>query len=690
MVRSIGIDPGDRMVNVVELDGSYRKTRLLNVSTATIGLGDDPMRPDIIADAVREALDGGRTGNGMKGEMTLGYPCREAVMRTIELPFKGVDAIKKVVKSEIEGEIFTHSVDDMVVDFHEIGALAAGGTKIMVAAVPKIGIRNQLASLSTQKIDPERVDLDTMALWRVADWTGAFEDDDDDDAGAEQKPVHVVIDLGDRSVKVILTEGAQLIETRVLRLGDATVAEQIARAHGLSLEQARTAIGDALRTGSDVRMDVEDVLVEDVLAEGSEIAPLQTADEAVEPATGSSEELPATTSTHVIAFSDVDAAHTKFLQRLARELTRFLAATGLAVRIRSVWMTGEASQRPGISEMLEAVFGVAPQALDVLSNLSHDLDDDEVEALSPSLAVAVGHALGRMGGPEGFELRQEDLSLTGGFDRIKFPLAIACMVGLLTLFVFANQKSMRLKTLELELGQRHHDPKNPKAVTFHGQLNTLFQGKWFQDKNYFAEKKGKRITYAFADLVEELTEAPVHRRVRIIRDRLSKVAKAKQKESGVYEDISLESGLAVLVRWAEVMKSIEPELGRYLVPSLDLDMKTGKLVFTAAFRGDDFRTRKSAVESAFKRDWGKPDSPFMEPKQKSATAPETPFRDIATKGVAGAYFTFTIPIRESFAPFGPSSRLGALIREDKLAQPVRDYLAAAMNIPVTDSLEETR
>jgi Tfp pilus assembly PilM family ATPase len=588
----------------------------------------------------------------------------------------------------------------MVVDFHEVGPLAAGGTKVMVAAVPKIGIRNQLASLSTQKIDPERVDLDTMALWRAADWTGAFQDDDDDDA--EKKPVHVVIDLGVRSVKVLLTEGDHLIEMRVLRLGDATVADQIARLHGLSIEQARTAIGDALRTGADVRVhaeesdadvpdaDVPDADVPDAdVPDAEELAATSDEDgegDGEETATVSSE-LPATTSMQVVAYSDVDAAHTKFLQRLARELTRFLAATGLAVRIRSVWMTGEASQRPGISEMLEAVFGVRPQELDVLDNLSHDLDDDEAAALSPMLAVAVGHALGRMGGPVGFELRQEDLALTGGFDRIKFPLAIACMVGLLTLFVFANQKSMRLKTLELELGQRHNDPKNPKAVTFHGQLNTLFQGKWFQDKNYFVERKGKRVLYAFEHLVKELTAAPVHRRVRIIRDRLRKVAKAKQKESGVYEDISLESGLAVLVRWAEVMKSIEPELGRYLVPNLDLDMRSGKLVFTAAFRGDEFRSRKATVESAFKREWGKPDSPFVEPKQQT-TAPEIPFRDIAEKGISGAYFTFTIPIRESFAPFGPSSRLGALIREGKLAQPVSDYLAAAMN--AASGKEETR
>jgi len=672
MVRSIGIDPGDRLVNVVELDGSYRKTRLLGVSSTPIAMGDDPMRPDTIAHAVREALDGGSGGAPMKGEITLGHACREAVVRTIELPFKGADAIKKVVKSEIEGEIFTHSVDDMIVDFHEIAVMPSGGTKIMIAAVPKIGIRNQLASLSAEKIDPQSVDLDTMALWRVADWAGAFEDDDGDDDA--EKPVHVVVDLGPRSVKILLTEGDQLIETRVLRLGGATVADQIARASGMSVEQARAVVADSLRTGADVRVDIapdEFALVDDEEQEGSEAAEL--GEESAEPAASPRD----SQQMQLVAYSDVEAAHTKFLQRLARELTRFLAATGLAVRVRSVWVTGEFGHRQGTAEMLEAVFGVAPQELDVLSHLSHDLDDDEAAALSPTLAVAMGHALGRLGGPEGFELRQEDLSLTGGFDRIKFPLAIACMVGLLTLFVFANQQSMRLQMLELELGMRHPDP-DPKVVQWHGHLNTLFAGKWFQDKRYFARKKGKRVTYAFQDLVDDLTEAPVHRRVATVRDKLKLVAKDKQKESGVYEDVSLESGLAVLVRWAEVIKSIEPELGRYLVPELDLDMARGTLNFTMAFRGEDFRLRKGAVESAFRREWGKPDSPFTEPKKAGATAPETPFKDFADKQTPGAYFAFSIRIKDSFPPFGPSARLGVLLNDDILGQPARDYLAAAL------------
>ena len=57
MVRSIGIDSGDRAVHVVELDGSYRKTRLVSARSSAIGGSDDPMRPDIVSDAVREALD---------------------------------------------------------------------------------------------------------------------------------------------------------------------------------------------------------------------------------------------------------------------------------------------------------------------------------------------------------------------------------------------------------------------------------------------------------------------------------------------------------------------------------------------------------------------------------------------------------------------------------------------------------
>ena len=682
MVRSIGIDQGDREVSIVELDGSYRKTRLLKVSSEVIGMGDASSRPSMIAEAVRGALD-----SGMKGPMTVGHPCREAVLRTIELPFKGSDSIKKVVKSEIEGEIFTHSVDDMVVDFHEVGPLSSGGTKVMVASVPKMGLRDQLEAFESRRIDPEQVDLDTMALWRVADWCGAFGADDDaaDEAdSAEGKPVNAVVDLSARSVKVILTEGSHLVEMRVLRFGDSAVAESVARAHSLDFERAHLACAESLRTGDDVNVDGSDevlALVDDDSTEDQASDP---------PEREAAEAVTATPSSELVTYKEIDAANTKYLQRLSRELTRFLTASGMASRIRSLWISGPAAQGHGVAKELEAVFGVAAQELDVLSRLTHDLDEAEAAERSPGLAIAVGLALGRLGGPEGFQLRQEDLVQSGGFDRVKFPLAIACMAALLAVFVFANQKLTKLKVLELEIGLTHNYPDRPEAASFHGQLNRLFQGRWFQDKNYFAVTRGKQVTYAYKDLVKDLKSRPVASRVRFVRDKLRQVAAQKQKESGVYEDIALESGLAVLVRWAEVLKGIEPELGRYLVATVDLDMKSRKLTFTTSFRGDDFRARQSVLERAFTLEMGKPDSPFTMPERGAFAGNTTLFRDSSETSVSGAHVAFVVNIKEAFQPFGPSARIGALLLDDKLLEPARRYLAMSMPAAGPTSAEEIR
>ena len=238
-MRSIGIDPGDHSIKVVELEGSYKKTRLSRVQVARSSVSTDPM---VRAEAVAEAARAGKD-DGMNGEITLGHPCREAVLRTLDLPFKGHDAIRKVVKSEIEGEIQSQSVDDMVVDFHEVGPGATGGTKILVASVPKAGLRTQIAALTAQKIEPETIDLDTMALWRAAHWAGAFAAADDaKSAGAAAIPITAVVDIGARSTKVLLVESEQLVEMRTLRMGDAVVADEIARKLGRDVAVARDAV----------------------------------------------------------------------------------------------------------------------------------------------------------------------------------------------------------------------------------------------------------------------------------------------------------------------------------------------------------------------------------------------------------------------------------------------------------------
>jgi Tfp pilus assembly PilM family ATPase len=633
MVRTVGIDPGEHAVKVVELDGSYRKTRLLHAHVAVPAAGE---RAAGIAAVVREALDA-----GMKGDVAMTHACREAVLRVIELPFKGHDAIRKVVKAEVEGEIHSHVVDDMVVDFHELGSTPEGGSRVLVASVPKAGVRQNIEALGGVGVEPESVDLDTMALWRVAHWAGAFEAPEGavEVVGAAPS-ITAVVDLGARSVKVLLVEGDRLVEMRSLRLGDGAIADEVARRNGIDVAAAREAVLRCLATGADHTLDVEEAVP--APAEG-----------AAAPAA------PAPRRRVVVGHAEVEAAQTAFLQRLARELVRYLTSAGKASHVRCLWVTGGALRIPGMTDMLQEVFGVVPRELDVLGRLQHELSPDDARQLGPQLAVAIGAALARLGGPVGFELRQEDLVLSRGFERVKFPLAIACMVALLAVFVHGMKRLSELRNLEYEIGKTFIDPKDPKAPPmFYGMLNVLLAPKWFEKPTHFGIEQGKGKDYAYKDLVADLVALPVHKRVLLVRDKLKAVVDQKQKESGIYEDVSLESGLAVLVRWAQVMKAAEQQLGRHMIMRVAMNMKAPNrfLEFTVAFRGDDFRDRFEILEQVVAAEMGKVDSPFEPPNEKERGAnkgTENPFKDAEKSGVRGAYYTVKLNVRDAFRPFGP-------------------------------------
>ena len=127
---------------------------------------------------------------------------------------------------------------------------------MFVASVPKAGLRQQLQALSALSIEPEAVDLETMALWRVADWAGAFEAGGE---GAVAGGVTAVVDLGTRSVKVVLVEGNSLVEMRALRLGDGAIADDVARRNGISAQVALAVVRECLVSGVSCRLQVDDV-----------------------------------------------------------------------------------------------------------------------------------------------------------------------------------------------------------------------------------------------------------------------------------------------------------------------------------------------------------------------------------------------------------------------------------------------
>src|SRR5262245_21559900 len=622
MVRSVGIDAGEYAVKTVEVDGSYRKTRLLGyrIEKVTGAVMETDARAAAAATAVAEALRAAK----MCGDKVLGDPRREAVLRTLEVPARGADAIRKVIKSEVESAIHSHQVDDMVVDFHELGG-SPEGSRVLVAAVPKPGLRSMLTALTGEGVEPERVDLDTMALYRSAEWRGAFpapgfddevalEEDDGADADvavpavvAATPPggsgsIIAVLDLGARSTRVLLVDSGRLVDMRTLRLGDATIVDAVARGNELPFDTAREAVQGVLESGADYQTEIAAALP--VAAEGS---------------SAEAQPAPAAARRVVVDAAAVDAERATYLQRLARELTRFLAASNCAGRIDALWVTGGASQLAGLEDTLREVFGIAPRQLDVLGHVKHSLSAEEADEVAPQLAVALGLALANLGGPLGYDFRREDLAFTRGFDRVKSALAITCMLMLFTAIVYGVRQTHELKNLEYRIGLAYQGPDaDPKKPRFFGMLGPIVRSDFVQNAKYFLLEEGSKKDYAYKDLMQDLLALSVPERIKFVRDKLRRALDLKQKESGIYEEVALESGLATIVRFFEVLQKAEGSLGKYMLATLELNMRSmsgsghsGRwLQCRFAIRGDGFRERYSALRSAIEEECQRPGSPF--------------------------------------------------------------------------------
>ncbi|MEZ5964646.1 MAG: pilus assembly protein PilM [Planctomycetota bacterium] len=626
MAKGVGLDIGEYEIKVVELDGSYRKPRLAKVSIDSVDVGDDE------ANRASEALHVLKDAGIARENVCLGFPCRESVLRTITVPFVGDDNIRKVVKFEVEGNIHSHNVDDMVVDFLTIEPLQ-NQTKVLVVAAPKAPLRARLKALEGVGIEPESVDLDATSLYRTADWLGCFADEPEAaDAAAEAAPrVHLVIDVGARSSAVLVVVDGKLVDMRALRTGTESIVDEVAAHFAVSPKAAREAVVVALQTGRDQTM---------ALPEPD--APVdEEADEEAAPLLAKSEVLP---------FAHVSAARDAFLERLRRELMRFLASVPQIHRVDVVWYTGGGTLLPGVVDVLRDVCESEPRPLDVLGRMQHGLDENEAAAVNPRIATAVGLALGMMGGPARLDLRREDLVFARRFDRIKFPLAVACMLGVFLLFFLGLRALTDYRILKQEYGWASAvDAGNRRApkVTFQGYQNNFLRRIM---TGTGIERRLDSKTYE--TLCNDLAKSEPFTALSRVREALRRFKQAEEEKTGYYADLSLESGYAVLVRMAEVLEKVGPQLGRYLVTDIKLTLppqKDARYLEVTFALGQDFRTKLAAVKEAFAEDAKLPGSPFSDVSEGGPG--DTKLFQQLEPGEEGAYMSVKVKVKPSYDVF---------------------------------------
>ena len=286
--------------------------------------------------------------------------------------------------------------------------------------------------------------------------------------------------------------------------------------------------------------------------------------------------------------------------------------------------------------------------------MNHNLDEDEAQDLEPRIAVALGLALGNLGGPPGFNFRQEELAFTRGFDRVKFPLAIACMVALFLVVVYAVKSWRDLQSLEYLYGQTYAGERDQRTrqnlPMFQGYTAYALNppGSWFNQLANFGTNEYRTLLRA-VDANPVFGIPPEISRLDVVQRHLGNYLDKQREATGVFSDLTLESGFAVLVRWAEVLMRLDEGLGRFMVMDMELNLPFNRnsrwLKFTIALRGPDFRTKHAALVRAFEDECGRPDSPFLGIADQG--------REILFEG--GSYYSMEIDVKPTYESFVPAT-----------------------------------
>ncbi len=646
MTKVTGIDIGRAWIHLVEVDGSARKYTVSKI----FSIPRDPGSADAGTDLSRAFEESGAVRN----RALLAVPGNLCTFRNMDIPFKGIDAIRKVLKFEAESVIHSHAIDDIIVDcvpVYERG----NSTEVFMAACPKDELRLGMKALKQAGVDVEIFDLDVTLLVNAAARLGHFRNEDGAGEDGKTETIdeksQVIIGLGSESTTLILVKGGKLLTARVLRWGVDHLVRSLARELNIQPSLARASLDHYLG------LDVPSPVLADA-AEGEPEGQVEQASEA-----GEEPEVPIEAFEHrEIDPAVLQAQVRALIQSLVRELTRFLAGTKGVGDPTKLLISGGGGLLPGFMDCLEEESGVPVEALDLLG-CCQDVAP-EIGELEPQLDLAFATALAGLGATEpSMNFRAEDLAFKRKFEQLKFPLATLVLAGAIALFFLNILNVKALNEIESSMGVWIENPRARKS----GKKLPSGYAKGLLAHYAYSTKRGKyqsnsRVgqvlqgTKQQRELQNKLMNAGRFDRIATLRTFLRNQKTAQGKATGYIPEIKLESGVAVWQAFSEAVVSAQqdPELKRFIIPELDLLVSPSKKAryfkFTIAFQGrEEFRQQNAIFEKHMKAALGtgisKNGSPFESVEFK--------FGKILEEGIYKGSYTYEFKIKPTFDVFQP-------------------------------------
>ena len=338
----IGLDIGSTAVRAVELLGSPPTVvRASQVALPAGAVESGEVRdPGAVSDALQKLWSEG----GFKGrQVYLGVGNQRVVVREISLPYLPEKELRSSLGFQVQ-EFIPMPVDDAVLDYHTIGEFEQDDRKMLrmlLVAAQRSMVDLVVQAVSGARLEPIGIDLVPFALVRSI---GASDKGLDLEEGQVEE---AIVDIGAHVTNIVVHGRGETRFVRILPSGGRDITVAIARSAGIEDD-----VAERLKRGQ----EVEDAP-----------SPQQVRQAALQRAA---------------AFVDE-----------VRSSLEFYTAQAKDVQIGRVKVTGGGSRLEGLFELMRQRIPVPVEPGAVFGNVAHQLDQADVAAAEPLLAVAIGLGL---------------------------------------------------------------------------------------------------------------------------------------------------------------------------------------------------------------------------------------------------------------------------------------------------------
>ena len=338
-----GLDIGSSVIKVVQLRQTAGGYALAAMGRATLA-------PDVIADgAIKDppaAVDAIKTAVSKAGitttDATIAISGRELIIKKVQIPEVPDKDVAGVVQLEAEHHI-PFAIDEVFLDHHTV-AQHDGVMDLILVAVKKSKVNEYVGVVEAAGLTAAIVDVDGFALGNQ------FEINNPDEA----EEAVALIDIGASIMKTNVVRGGTTIFARDIPFGGNNYTQAIAEHLKIPFDQAETA-----KLGQDAGVTWDSL-----------VPALETVS-----------------------------------RELSLEVQRtfdYFASTGESERIGKIVLAGGCAQLPGLGDYLASSWGIPVELARPFGRVEVDPQyAEEVNTAGPSLAVAVGLGLRKVGDKNG-------------------------------------------------------------------------------------------------------------------------------------------------------------------------------------------------------------------------------------------------------------------------------------------------